>query len=352
MNKKQLAIIVLIAFFVGALGSIVIIRFTIPYLATFKNLSFLNKLSSSSPIVINRTQQVQLNEGVNLIDLIKQTGNLTVSIYSKTDPQFLGNGVLITSDGVIFTVNSVVNGQTEVTVVLTDGTSYTGLVRAADPKGELMIVTIPAKNLPVAQFQEGSALEVGQRLLTVGASRTPYAHKFATGFVIQTLANATSANQVFLSEKLDETIDTDMQASADLSGSPVATLNGRVVGLVGSKGQVILSEDMQTALSSYLSLGKITRPGLGITYSNISKSSAGIRGLEETAGVLVVSVDKNSPAQLAGILPNDYIVQVDGQDLDNRNFQQVLNRHAIGQMTLTVIRNKIRTELVVNLIQK
>ena len=352
MNRKQLVSTILIAFFIGALGSIVIVRFAIPYLATFRSLSFLNKISSSSPIVINRTQQVQLNEGVNLIDLIKQTGNLSVSIYSKADHRFLGNGIVITSDGVIFSLTSVVSGQTEVTVILSDGTSYSGSVRAADPKSELLIITIPAKNLPVAQFQDASSLEVGQRLLTVGGSHTAYDHKFATGFVTESLINAVSANQTFSTEKLEETIGTDIHAEADLIGGPVGNLNGRIVGIMTNSGKIILSEDMQSALTAYLSSGKIVRPVAGISYVNISNSVAGIKGFEESAGALVVSVDKNSPAQVAGILPNDFIVAVDGTVLTHREFGQVLNRRVAGDMTVSVIRDKAKKDIVIKLIEQ
>src|SRR3989344_5020849 len=109
MNRKQLTIIILIAFFVGALGSILLGRFTLPYLSRYQGLSWLSKLSTTSPIVINRREEVHLNEGANLIDLAKQAGNYTVSFYKGVLPnyKFVGNGIIMSSDGLIFTTKEV-----------------------------------------------------------------------------------------------------------------------------------------------------------------------------------------------------------------------------------------------------
>lgn len=249
MNRKQIVWIITIAFFIGALGNIVLGRFVFPYLGSnVRILSFLSKLSSTSPIVVNRTEQVQLTEGVNLTDLVKQAGNTVVSIYD-TRNNFLGNGLVVTSDGLIFTSDAILKGQTKVKVMTNDGKSFAGLARAKDPRSALVALTIEANNLPVAQFEDAGSMEAGQRVIYVGRSNAPFLHFAKTGFVTQNLAN--------LKAKPSQ-LSTDVTVTSDLYGGPIVNLSGHVVGMVlGS--QNIISEDLQAVLSTYLASGKITR---------------------------------------------------------------------------------------------
>lgn len=353
MNKKQISLIIIIAFFIGALGSMVLGRFVVPYVATFPHFNWLNKVVTTSPIVINRTQEVQLNEGVNLIDLIKQSGNVTVSIYtnSASAPQFLGNGFLVTSDGLIFTTDNVLQSITTVTVVLNDGRSFAGTVRAKDPKSNLVAVTVEAQNLPVAQFDPAAGLDAGQRVLYLGQSNTELTHNFLTGFVDKTVGNDASLQNQDYTEQLNQTFTTDVSAPADFFGGPIFDLNGHVVGISVADGQVITSENIQTALTAYLASGKIIRPSLGLKYFVLSKELADLKGLPQ-AGILVGSADKLSPAAAAGLQANDLITAMDGQDLGSNDFEQLLNTHTIGDMILTVWRAGSSIQLTVKLAAK
>lgn len=249
MNRKMVIWVIVIAFFVGALGSLALGRFAIPYLANVTGWSFLNKLSSTSPIVINRTQQVLINEGANLVDLIKQAGNTTVSILDANN-NFLGNGVIATADGVIFTSDSIIHGRPNLKVVTNDGKSFPAQARAKDPKSQLVVLTIQASNLPVAQFDDASSLEAGQRVLVVGRSNAAYQHLALTGFVTQSLANLGTA---------PKQLSIGLTFTPDVYGGPIVNLSGHVAGLVLDNNQNIISENLKNDLNSYLSTGKITQ---------------------------------------------------------------------------------------------
>ncbi len=242
MNRRQVIIFVLIAFFVGAIGSIVIGRFVIPYLATIPKLQSLNRLATNSPIIVNRREEVQLNEGVNLIDLIKQAGNVTVSIFDAKN-NFLGNGAVVTSDGLIMTPNSVIQSQTTVNVTTGDGQKLVGTVKTQDATSGITLLTIPATGLPTAQFDDAAKLETGHRVIFLGRSNAAFQHQAMAGFVTQTLANQLGPKQ----------ISTDAVITADYFGGPIVNLTGRVVGLTVNNGQNIIGENLQTVLNNYLS---------------------------------------------------------------------------------------------------
>jgi S1-C subfamily serine protease len=233
MNHRQIIITTIIAFFVGAIGSIVISRFVLPAIG-------LNKFSTSAPIIINRTETVQLNEGANLIELNKQASGFVVSIFSKGPANFLGNGIVVTSDGLIFSSKQVVGSQTEVVAVTNDGKNFPALVRAVDPKSDLAILTIQATNLPIAQFDNAADLQVGQRIAAVGRSKKPFEHKFMTGFVTYS----------------SDDFQTDLELDLDMVGGPLINLSGHVVAMATSPGGLILSEDLQKFLTDYLSKTK------------------------------------------------------------------------------------------------
>ena len=352
MNRKNLITFILIAFFVGALGSILLGRFFIPYIASKTGWQFLNKLVTNSPIIINRTNEVQLNEGVNLIDLTKQASNITVTIFSNDNgPSFIGNGVIMTSDGLIFTSKNVVEGRKELTVALNNGNLYKALVRAVDPKSDIAALTIEERNLNVPSFADGFGLSAGQRVLVIGPSNLAFNRKLAQGYVTNTALNKKiHLARSYTTEVLEDSFETDAEVNTgEFDGSPIINLNGRLVGMVAGHSQqrVVISENLQTALSSYLSSGKITRPRLGLSYFQLSKPAATLKGLDR-AGILVSKVDTGTPA--AGkVLVNDLIFEVDGRNIENESFEQVVNRHSIGEMKLKLLRAGKEMEITVNL---
>src|SRR3989338_7496885 len=170
MSRKQLIIIFIIAFFVGAVGSIFFDRAAIPWLSSINGLGFLTKLSSNAPIIITRREEIRLNEGANLIELTKQAQNFTVSIYAGKDPDYklLGNGIVLANDGLVFTSKEILGNSREFQLVLNDGRVYPGVLRALDPKSEIAVITIPASGLAVAEFADAFSLTTAQRVLALG----------------------------------------------------------------------------------------------------------------------------------------------------------------------------------------
>lgn len=350
MSKKLLVQILIISFVVGAAGSIFFDRVVIPPLSTLPGLSSLRKLRSDTPIVITKKEEVRLNEGVNLIELTKQAQGFTVSIYSKqgTDLNLLGSGIILSSDGLIFTSKNVVGKLNEVVVVLDDGTNLPGLVRALDPNSDLAVLTIPANGLPIAQFEKATQLQVAQRVFSLGKTNREFTRKFAVGFVTKTVLNDTDPKKVFSSDFLSNSILTDAPLSSDFAGSPLVNLNGRVVGIVvDTGGKILISEGLEPALMSYLDQGKISRPALGLNYVNMTPSLAKLSDLE-FGGAKIVGVERNSAASEADLRVGDVILEVEGQSVEGSNFELVYYRNFSDNMRFLILRDGERSEIVVN----
>jgi len=352
MNKKQITSIILIAFFIGAAGSIFFGRLVFPYFGTFPGWSWLNKLSTNAPIIINRTQEIQLNEGVNIIDLVRQSGNVTVSLYGVTAPdsaKLLGNGTIMSADGLIFTSRSAISslGSGKLVVVLNDGAQYDATVGPIDPRSDLVVLTVPARNLPAAQLSGARELVSAQRIIGIGSSKSEGLRRFLTGFVTNGMNNAQSLDRVFTTNAFEETIETDASISADYYGGPVINLNGKVVGIMANtRGGILPAENLQTALASYLANGKIIRPFAGIKYMSLSESTAKLKNLPQ-AGALVVGFENPSAAKTGGLLVNDLIVAVAGLEInDQRSFEYLFNQQPTTAMTLKVIRAGAEMEIV------
>lgn len=348
MRNKWIWIII-IALVLGGIGGVLLNRFGIPFLSTLPGLSWVQKLESSNPVVINRYQEVQFNEGANLVDLSKQVAAYTVSIYSQdTTPKFLGNGIITTSDGMVITSKVNLPTKGSVTVVLNDGTSYAGAVRALDPRSELAVVTISAQNLPFAQFADAYDLPASQRVIFVGRSNTSFVHDFELGQVVRTIANQSSLDRIYSSEALENTVQLSTKPASDFVGGPIANLDGKIIGMTTSSSNVLIGEDLQSAVTSFLQSSKIQRTTFGIKYLSLSDSLAKLKGLPQ-GGMQVVSVDSASPAQAGGLQANDLITSIDNQNLPNANFEKIINSHGATPISVGILRGTTKQTLTINL---
>jgi serine protease Do len=339
MTRKNIVWVVVLAFFIGAAGSVVFNRFIFPKLSTVRGFSWVGKLQSSSPVVINRREEVRLNEGVNLIELTKQAQTVVVSIYaSGPNPILLGNGLIITSDGTIFTTKDVIKDNAQITVATNDGGVYPAQVRAQDPKSPIAVISIAARDLPVAQFSDAANMQTAQRVFALGKTNMEFTRQFASGLVTRTLSNHLDFARNLSTEAFENTIATDADLTADYIGGPVVNLQGLIIGMViGNTGQILPAEAIDGAVKTYLEKGKITRPYFGMTYQMIGKNLAKVKGWS-AGGAQVAALEANSPAAKSGLLAGDLIMEINGQKIDSSSLEQILLQQNTEQMRLRIHR--------------
>jgi serine protease Do len=225
----------------------------------------------------------------------------------------LGSGCVIDREGYIITNNHVVEKAQTIKVKLIDGKEYDATVVGRDPKTDLALIKIDAKNdLPFASFGNSDNLEIGDWVVAIG---NPF------GLETTVTAGIVSAKgRVIGAGPYDDFIQTDASINPGNSGGPLFNLQGEVVGIntaIVSGGQGIgfaIPINMAKELLPQLkSKGKVTRGWLGVVIQKITPEIAKTFGLKESEGALVSDVTEDGPAEKAGIKRGDVIVSFNGK---------------------------------------
>ena len=261
-----------------------------------------------------------------------------------------GSGFFVSSDGLIVTNKHVVDQKdVEYTVFTNDGKKHTAAVVARDPVLDIALIKITGSNFSYLTLGDSDTLQVGQSVIAIGNALGEYRNTVSVG-VVSGLARSITAGDHFggNSEVLDHVIQTDAAINPGNSGGPLLDLSGKVVGVnvaiaEGSQniGFALPVNTIKGAIESVKSTGKIVRPYLGLRYVAINADMKEKNNLTVDYGVLVkqganaseLAVIPGSPADKAGIVENDIILEIDGVKLDDKtNLASVIRAKSIGQV--------------------
>ena len=235
----------------------------------------------------------------------------------EQESQSLGSGFIISSDGYIMTNAHVVDGADKVTVRLTDRREFRARVIGTDKRTDVALLKIEAKGLPIVNRGDPNKLKVGEWVAAIGS---PF------GFDNSVTAGIVSAKGRSLpQDNFVPFIQTDVAINPGNSGGPLFNLDGEVVGInsqiyTRSGGSMGLSFaipiDVATQVTDQLrSSGKVTRGRIGVTIQELTNELAESFGLSKPEGALISSVEKNAPADKAGIEVSDVILKFDGKSV-------------------------------------
>ncbi len=220
----------------------------------------------------------------------------------------LGSGVVF-ADGLIMTNHHVIDGSTAVDVRTADGRVLAGEVLGSDARTDIAVVSVgEGSGLPIAELAVGIELEVGQTTIAIGS---PFQlQQTVTSGIISSLNRP-----VFNGAGFNPMIQTDAAINTGNSGGALADRNGRVIGIntaIQTDGQstgnlgvgFAIPIDTAKAIADKILSGEPIEPGfLGV---------AGGQTDDGSSGVSVESLTTGSAAELAGIVPGDRIVMIDG----------------------------------------
>ena len=229
----------------------------------------------------------------------------------------LGSGVIVSPDGVIVTNNHVIEGMTEIKVVLNDRREYNAELILADPQTDLAVLQIEADEaLPFLAFANSDAAQVGDLVLAIG---NPFGvGQTVTNGIISALARtavSVTDYQFF--------IQTDAAINPGNSGGALVDSEGRLVGVNtaiysrsgGSNGIgfAIPSRLVQQVIRSAVDGGVLVRPWLGASTSTVTSEMASALDLDRPAGAILDDIWDRGPADRAGLRAGDVIIEIDGQ---------------------------------------
>ena len=234
--------------------------------------------------------------------------------------QSLGTGFIISADGYILTNNHVVNGADEVMVKLSDGRELKGEIKGLDEKIDLALIKISDKEkLPFAELGDSDTLEVGEWVMAIG---NPFglSHTVTAGIV-------SAKGRVIGSGPYDDYIQTDASINPGNSGGPLFSAQGKVIGINtaiiagggGGIGFAIPVSMAKVVVSQLRDSGKVTRGYLGVRFQPLTADLAKSFGLDSEKGALIASVEKDTPAERAGLKAGDVILEYDGKAINEGN---------------------------------
>src|SRR5438552_14529038 len=262
-----------------------------------------------------------------------------------------GSGFIIAPDGFILTNSHVVHDANQIAVSLPDGREYPAQLVGDDPDTDLAVVRIDAPQLGHVRLADSENLRVGQIVIAIG---NPLGFQASvTAGVVSALGRSMHTQSGRL---IDNIIQTDAALNPGNSGGPLVNSAGEVVGV--NTAMIRPAQGICFAIASYTAKlvagwlirdGRIRRGYIGVAGQNVPIHRRIVRfyGLPLKTGVLVVSVEKNSPAKRAGLREGDLIIAFDDQLIGSwHHLHKVLVGEQIGvSASLTVIRRTEKLEL-------
>ncbi|MBI4204803.1 MAG: DegQ family serine endoprotease [Betaproteobacteria bacterium] len=232
--------------------------------------------------------------------------------------QGLGSGFIISADGYILTNAHVVADAVEVTVKLTDRREFKAKVVGADRRSDIATLKIEASNLPTVTIGDPEKMKVGDWVAAIGS---PF------GFENSVTSGIISAKSRALPDSTYVPfIQTDVAVNPGNSGGPLFNMRGEVIGInsqiysrTGGYMGLSFAIPIDVAIKvrdDLVRYGKVTRGRLGVTIQSVTQSLARSFGLDKPAGAIVSSVEKDGPADHAGLKPGDIILKIAGKEVD------------------------------------
>ena len=289
--------------------------------AKVSQLSYKNAVELAAPAVVNihASKVFQQRDNPLFQDPIFQRffGPVEPSPNKRRDSN-LGSGVIMDEQGFILTNAHVIKDKDDIRVTLFDGRQTSANVIGIDVDTDLAVLHIQLQNLSTIPVGNSAHLRVGDIVLAIG-------NPFDFGqTVTQGIVSAKGRKRMGITT-FEDFIQTDADINPGNSGGALITADGRLIGIntaiisnTGGSQGIGLATPINLALEvmqQLISTGRVVRGWLGIEAQLLSPDV--IRELDlKTGGILVAAVLNNGPADRAGIIPGDIIINIDGQSFD------------------------------------
>ena len=234
----------------------------------------------------------------------------------------LGSGFFISADGLVVTNNHVIDGATEIQLVMTDGTELDAELIGTDPETDLAVVkVINGGTFEYVEFEKSDDVRVGDWVVALG---NPFGlGNTATAGIVSADGRDINGSQY------TDFLQIDASINQGNSGGPTFDLKGRVIGVntqilsptggsVGI-GFAIPADLVVTITDELIKNGEVKRGWLGVSIGDFRPEFAEALDVKDGKGALVADVTPGSPADDAGIKRSDVIIELNGAEIEDAN---------------------------------
>jgi serine protease Do len=237
-----------------------------------------------------------------------------------------GTGFFVSADGFIITNNHIVENGQKVKVFTVQGDEYLAKIIGADPRTDVALIKVEAKAMPFAELGDSSQVKVGEWVLAIG-NPLGMEHTVTAGIVSAKGRQLGLGGEV---QTYEDFIQTDAAINRGNSGGPLVNMRGEVIGinsniLAGAGGGnigigfAIPSNMAKKVVTQLKDKGRVVRGKIGVTILPVDEDTRKLLNLPTRKGALINSVTPGDPADKAGIKQYDFIVELNGQPIENNN---------------------------------
>ncbi len=287
---------------------------------------------------------------------VRSTVGVTTSVTTnywgfKTSSAASGSGFIISSDGYIVTNYHVIEDSDSITVTDYDGKTYPAVPVGCDESNDLAVLKIDADGLTPVVLGDSDTLNVGDDVVAIGNPLGELTFSLTKGGVSALNREVTLSSNVTMN-----LIQTDAAINAGNSGGALFNLYGEVVGITNAKyssgmsseasvdniGFAIPINSVRQLITSIIEKGYVSKPYLGVSLKDAADAA------------LICGVEKDSPAEEAGLQANDIVTKAGDTAISSASDLTALVKtlSAGDSLTLTVLRGGAQTEITVTVGEK
>jgi serine protease Do len=267
----------------------------------------------------------------------------------------LGSGVIVSQDGYILTNSHVVDRATDIKVFLGNKREFSARVVGTDPQTDIALLKVDAANLPTIAFSDSSWVRVGDFALAVG-------NPFGVGQTV-TMGIISAVGRGGLGiEDYEDFLQTDAAINPGNSGGALVNVRGELIGIntaivSGSGGNqgvgfAVPANMARSVMDQIIKHGRVSRGWLGVGIQPVTAALGKAFQLPgEARGALINDVRSGSPAEKAGLLAGDVILELDGVRVeDSRELSLAISAKPPGtSIRLKTLRKGIGREIIATL---
>ncbi len=246
-----------------------------------------------------------------------------------------GSGFLISNDGYIVTNKHVVSDTAaEYMVILSDEREFSAKVLALAPSNDIAVMKIEGNDFPFLKLGDSDVIRVGQTVIAIGNPLGEFANSVSRGIISGLKRSVTAGSGYGDTETLDNIIQTDAAINPGNSGGPLFNIEGEVIGInvavaqgAENIGFALPVNSIKRVVDEVKTTGKLSTPYIGVRYIILDEAVAKEYSLPVDHGALILrgermtdlAVIPGSPADKAGLIENNIILEMNGQKIDTEN---------------------------------